>query len=240
LTSLVSTASKPKLGTIQQPQLVPVLQYHVPKSTPSASSTKIPNDNNKQLINRGWLQKAAGDTTFNLVVGSGDVPPRTGGNTGETNGGLQNLPRFLENWSRNNGQNTEIIGTFIQLSRSAYATAPYIHTSPNPINSQNGANSIFGYSGLYKINNGGGKIPFFLPPNRTWGFDVGLLSQSPDYFSQQLSAQNSNAEPDKYYREVSFDDPWIQTLLCSKTVNGNNAVDDEIRPTDFCSSKTGG
>ncbi|MCL2924143.1 MAG: hormogonium polysaccharide biosynthesis protein HpsA [Trichodesmium sp. MAG_R04] len=241
LTSLVSTASN--LGTIQQPQLVPVLQYHVPKSTPSASSTKIPNDNNKQLINRGWLQKAAGDTTFNLVVGSGDVPPRTGGNTGETNGGLQNLPRFLENWSRNNGQNTEIIGTFIQLSRSAYATAPYIHTSPNPSNSQNGANSIFGYSGLYNINNGSGRIPFFLPPNRTWGFDVGLLSQSPDYFSQQLSAQNSNAEPDKYYREVSSDDPWIQTLLCSKISNGENdknAVDGEIRPTDFCSSKTGG
>ncbi|MDJ0510762.1 MAG: hormogonium polysaccharide biosynthesis protein HpsA [Crocosphaera sp.] len=220
----------PTEGTVQQPLLVPVLQYNVPGNAPPDTSDNLPTDKVKALTNLGWLQKAAGDTTFNLVVGSGDVPPRTG-NNGETNGGLQNLPRFLENWSRNNGQDTQIIGGFMQLNRSAYATAPYIHTSPNPINPDPGESRFGAPYNTYNINNGGGRIPFFLPPNRNWGFDVGLLSQSPDYFSQQLSGPSSSGEPDRYYREVSQDDDWIQTLLCSTVLDGGaNAVNDQNRP----------
>ena len=240
LNPLVATdpAAAPLVGTIQQPQLVPVLQNYVSTGAPPGNSANLPNPNTNQLVNNArWLPQAAGDTTFNLTVGSGDVPPRTGTNNGETNGGLQNLPRFLENWSRNGDQNTTIIGGFMQLNRSAYATAPYVQIPPNAINPQIGANSIFNYSGIYNISPN--RIPFFLPPSRNWGFDVGLLSQSPDYFSQQLSGQSSNAEPDKYYRELSQDDEWIQTLLCSRVVNtGDNAVNDDNRPTQFCTDFT--
>ncbi|MGD1715468.1 hormogonium polysaccharide biosynthesis protein HpsA [Dapis sp. BLCC M172] len=228
----------PTEGTVQQPLLVPVLQYNAPGTAPPGTSGNLPTGNNDQLTNRGWLQRAAGDTIFNLVVGSGDVPPRTG-NNGEGNGGLQNLPRFLENWLRNNGQDNQITGGFMQLKRSAYATAPYTHISPNPINPDPGESRFGPPYNTYNLNNGGGRIPFFLPPNRNWGFDVGLLSQSPDYFSQQLSGQSSSAEPDRYYREVSQDDDWIQTLLCSTLVDGGgNAVNAQNRPDDFCEDFT--
>ncbi|WP_210407575.1 hormogonium polysaccharide biosynthesis protein HpsA, partial [Hydrocoleum sp. CS-953] len=225
-------------GTVQQPLLVPVLQNYVPTNTPQGDQGNLPNPNNNTLrSNSRWLTRASGDTTFNLVVGSGDVPPRPP----ETNGGLQNLPRFLENWAQDNNNNfaTNIIGSFMQLNRSAYATAPYPHVPPNGINDQRGANSLFGFRGSYKtnnytVNNNGARVGYFLPPDRSWGFDVGLLSQSPDYFSQQLSGEDSSGEPDKYYREVSLDDEWVETLLCSQVIDDDgqvveNAANDNYR-----------
>ncbi|MGD1805910.1 hormogonium polysaccharide biosynthesis protein HpsA [Dapis sp. BLCC M126] len=222
------------VGTVQQPLLVPVLQNYVPTNTPQANEANLRNENNERLRGRSrWLTRASNNTTFNLVVGSGDVPPRPP----ETNGGLQNLPRFLENWARNNNNNfaTNITGSFMQLNRSAYATAPYPHLPPNGINNQQGANSLFGYRGSYKTNNyavdnNGARVGYFLPPDRQWGYDVGLLSQSPDYFSQQLSGEDSSGEPSKYYREVSLDDEWVQTLLCSQVIDtGENAANDNYR-----------
>ena len=227
---------------IQQPLLVPVLQNYLPTRTPQGDQGNLPNENNNRLKDRSrWLTRASGDTTFNLVVGSGDVPPRPP----ELNGGLQNLPRFLENWARNNNNNfaTNIIGSFMQLNRSAYATAPYPHLPPNGINNQQGANSLFGFRGSYKNDNynvpngDGARVGYFLPPTRSWGYDVGLLSQSPDYFSQQLSGEGLKSDPDKYYREVSLDDDWVKTLLCSEVLDDQgqvieNAANDAYRPQD--------
>ena len=69
-----------------------------------------------------WVQGASTGATFNLIVGTGDTPPRPG----EFNGGLQNLPRFLENFNSSGSQkNTTIFGSFVQAGRSKYATAPY-------------------------------------------------------------------------------------------------------------------
>ncbi|MFB8794204.1 MAG: hypothetical protein U7126_08250 [Microcoleus sp.] len=60
-----------------------------------------------------------------MVVGSNDTPSRSLGNVGDFNGGLQNLPRFLESWD-SGAVSTNIQGSFIQFGRSAYNTAPYI------------------------------------------------------------------------------------------------------------------
>ncbi|MDE5070536.1 MAG: hypothetical protein O4806_01125, partial [Trichodesmium sp. St5_bin8] len=229
-----------KVGTVQQPLLIPVLQNYLPTETPEETQAALPSENNTTLNNGPrWLTRASGDTIFNLIVGSGDVPPRPG----ESNGGLQNLPRFLENWAKdkNNNFTAKITGSFMQLSRSAYATAPYPHLLDE-------GSSYFGYLGSYKINNyvideSGSRVGYFLPPDRNWGYDVGLLSQPPDYFSQLLSGEDSSGKPDRYYREVSFDDRWVKTLLCSKVIDddGNfveNATPDGYRPEAFCDKWT--
>ena len=231
--------NQPTVGTVQQPLLIPVLQNYLPTETPEVTQAALPSENNTTLNNGPrWLTRASEDTIFNLIVGSGDVPPRPG----ESNGGLQNLPRFLENWAKdkNNNFTAKITGSFMQLSRSAYATAPYPHFSDRGY-------SDFGYQGSYKINNytinnDGARVGYFLPPDRNWGYDVGLLSQPPDYFSQLLSGEDSSGKPDRYYREVSFDDRWVKTLLCSKVIDddGNfveNATDG-YRPEEFCDKWT--
>ena len=86
--------------------------------------------------------------------------------------------------------------------------------------------------------------PFYTPPSRQWGFDVGLLSQIPDLFAQTFTLPPSN-KPNEFFREVSRDDKWVKTLLCAKTININpssgnisltntNAISDDQRPQDFC------
>jgi len=57
----------------------------------------------------------ASSTEFNFVFITGNVPTETG----QYSGGLENFPRFLENWS---GDTVDISGGFIQLFRSKYAT----------------------------------------------------------------------------------------------------------------------
>lgn len=54
-------------------------------------------------------------TEYNFVFITGNVPTESG----QYSGGLENFPRFLENWS---GQTVDISGGFIQLFRSKYAT----------------------------------------------------------------------------------------------------------------------
>ncbi|RQH52733.1 hypothetical protein D5R40_04930 [Okeania hirsuta] len=223
--------------TTLQPQLVPALQIHATTTNPGGN---FPQGQEVEDKTR-WQMPATADpdsdtpntTKVNVMMATGDTPPRViEAGFGETNGGLPNLPRFIENWQ---GQTSEISGAFVQLRRSAYSTSPYQHIL------QNDPAEIFGNTyGRYNAGETEGTAPASTPPTRQWSYDVGFLSQSPDLFASKLST----LDPDKtkqYYREVGLDDPWIQTLLCSKTEDNNNAVDEEIRPTtDFCSSKTGG
>ncbi|MGB3190319.1 MAG: hormogonium polysaccharide biosynthesis protein HpsA [Limnoraphis sp.] len=213
--------------TVKQPILVPVLQTHAPNNAPTASANRLPVHTNRMANeNTKWLFRAANGTTeYNLIVGAGDVPARPG----EFNGGLQNLPRALENWE---GRTVKIRGSFIQLQRSRYTTAPYIsiQNGSRPDN-MFGNNAPDNKSSKYGIDNAQGRTGYFMPPVRDWGYDVGLLSQPPDLFAQKFSSPPSAPEADEYFREVSRDDEWITTLLCSK-VEGttNNAVPNEIRP----------
>nr|MDJ0708000.1 hormogonium polysaccharide biosynthesis protein HpsA [Leptolyngbyaceae cyanobacterium MO_188.B28] len=123
----------------KQPILVPVLQIQYPEWPVSSGTAPNPGDNVRRSgtgarlrepDNQGtkaertwWIQPASDDTIFNMVMGTGDSPARpqiTGAlpNRGEFNGGLSNLPRFLENWTNpDNGNVTEanIRGSLIQL-----------------------------------------------------------------------------------------------------------------------------
>jgi len=62
------------------------------------------------------LQKVTHDTEFNAAFITGNIPTKAGK---RYNGGLENLPRLLEDWS---SASLKVTGSFIQLFRSKYAT----------------------------------------------------------------------------------------------------------------------
>jgi hypothetical protein len=230
----------------KQPLLVPILQIHATDST--ATTTAFPVGAEVQVSSR-WVVRAAPKTAtnlneFNLVMATGDIPARPGDN----NGGLQNLPRFLENW-QTPAQTASIAGAFIQTNRSSYASAPYFSVMDDatyPYAKR--PPGMFGNTGndasKYKSNPGTGKIGYFLPPTRKWGFDVGLLSQPPDLFAQKFSLPDESIDPDEYFREVSRDDDWVKGLLCSKVAPLPTATPGTISttraiPGQTCSAKYG-
>jgi len=236
------------------PLLVPVVQLDATTNTASGGATSAPTGGTRADQGTSWIAPAAGDTTFNFVVATGDNPSRplpTNANIGEFNGGLPNLVRLLENWR---DDELKILGSFIQAKRSEYATGPYFAWLTS-------APKAFGGNNRYNIDSTGGKTPNFSQPERKWGFDVGLLSQSPDLFTSKLTNAPSEDEPDEFFREVNRNDKWIQTLLCAKEtdsvpdpndstappiVTTTNAVGDpdpdsdkdSPRPSSFCKANT--
>ncbi|MBD1837608.1 hypothetical protein H6F78_21690 [Coleofasciculus sp. FACHB-64] len=221
-------------GTTEQPLLVPVLQIHTPTGTPGSATLNpqgISTDTGKN-----WMQTAT-ETKSNLVAIAGDTPPRPT----ESNGGLENFVRFLENWEN---VNSRISGSLIQYKRSAYATAPW-QTIQLAGSTPKGDTTLFGadYRQVYRTKNTPltgssteGMSPFYYPPNRQWGYDVGLLSQLPDLITQQFT-QPPTTPPSEYFREVNRDDPWIETLLCAATADAQGkaagaAINANQRPSN--------
>lgn len=198
----------------------PIFQYDRPLGT-----REQPDSDNVQAGKHGnWLQVAT-QTTFNVIAAVGDTPaasptsspPPTGvtARAAEDNGGLHNFVRFIENWNATSTATAaRISGAFYQIKRSAYATAPF---------------SASLSSGAYKIVGNSSRTPFYLAPLRQWGYDVALLSQSPDLFAQKLITIPDDL-PDEFFREVGRDDPWVKTLLCAKkAADDTNAIDTDQR-----------
>ncbi|MCC3571700.1 MAG: hypothetical protein JGK30_21140 [Microcoleus sp. PH2017_40_RAT_O_B] len=266
--SLWLNGAPPVPNNGSQPLLMPVLQIQtMVDATPAGARQIAPKPSGTTLVGAtGWLPPAqAAGTTFNLIAGSNDTPSRTlGPVAGDFNGGLQNLPRFLENWGFG-AVATNIQGAFIQFDRSKYSTAPYSPIidplAPQFINPNTQLRSLFdqpppaapapvppapapvfaAYNGgapdaFYRTSNAsigtGGRVPFFNPPARNWGFDVGLLSQPPDLFTQKFTTPPSRPSPDEYFREVSRNDEWVTTLMCSTLANGGSNVLTSLRPSN--------
>ncbi|MEP6514648.1 hormogonium polysaccharide biosynthesis protein HpsA [Microcoleus vaginatus] len=228
---LPAIATESKLSPLQgsQPLLMPV-----PQLMSATAATPGTPRGNAAADTTGWIS-LAGETTFNMIVAAGDTPSRTLNPTsGDFNGGLQNLPRFLELWRQGTSTpiSNNIQGSFIQLNRSAFNTAPYLPTMPTgyPPASADGLKTVFarsstptteptapsGTNSLITVYNiSGNQIPYFSPPTRNWGYDVGLLSQPPDLFTQKFTTPPSRRTPDEYFREVPRNDDWVKTLMCS-------------------------
>lgn len=212
-----------------QPTLSPVLQIQTIRSLPSGTATTKDDDSTQYGPGSGnqatghWLPIAV-ETTFNLAAAAGDTPARPE----EDNGGLHNFVRFVENWNvdpnLNKATAAKISGSFIQIKRSNYATGPFVaFLTADTLNTGNNFK--------YPIANFGNVTSFYLAPLRQWGYDVGLLSQSPDLFAQKL-ALTPDEKPDEYFREVGRDDPWMQVLLCAKKASdGKPAIDTSQRPS---------
>ncbi|MFO5527031.1 MAG: hypothetical protein ACLBM1_04225 [Cuspidothrix sp.] len=105
----------------------------------------------------------------------------------------------------------------MQLRKSAYATGTFTATSS---------------TNQYAISNNSGRTAAYLPGPRSWGYDVGLLSQSPDQFASKLVLTPPDL-PDEYFREVGRDDSWVKTLLCASNANDTTkfAIDADQRPS---------
>lgn len=212
---------------IDHPRLVPIVQIQAPTQTSGFFPASPGNANTTR-----WFPPAT-DTTYNLVVAAGDVPSRPGNdNKGETNGGLQNIVRVIENWGTPTpARNVTISGSFVQLGRSAYATAPYQSILENTPP----ANIFLSNTNEYATVSGSGRIPYFIAPQRDWGYDVGLLSQvypEPDLFTKNFGTLDG--EPNRYFREVGRDDPWVTALLCAIPDSEKN------RPAGVDCTKYGG
>jgi hypothetical protein len=222
-----------------QPRLVPVLQIHKATGNVGINNANVRTD--AATVATGddftshWLQQPNSDTTFNATFVLGNSPSRPE----EVSAGLQNLVRFLENWDdATTPKIAKISGSFIQLKRSTHATAPIapIFTDRTTTTASATDNlSLFDYAlDNYPTQNGNGVLPSYSPPERKWGFDVGLLSEQPDLFAQRFTLP-STGRPNEFFREVSRDDVWVKTLLCAgepaSGVTYSAAVPSEYRPS---------
>ncbi|MCT7962773.1 hormogonium polysaccharide biosynthesis protein HpsA [Laspinema sp. D1] len=171
------------------------------------------NGNYYRFDNFPWsgkpLNKTPPDTWVNAVLVNGVVPSRQN----QSNGGLHNFPRMLEDWqidSKNN-TNLHILGSFIQLNFSNYATGPYEHDAWEPV-----ATPVAGKTTSFGTTSGGREnIFYYMAPNRLWGYDVGLQYMPPGAASSKM--QELSAERNEFYREPPADDPYI--CLLRATVN---------------------
>jgi hypothetical protein len=217
-----------------QPALIPILQLHSPQGTPSTTPATVFDG---ITVNANyWVQRVPSNTpkeerVYNAVFIMGDSPSRP---PGESGGGLHNFPRFLEAWEDTHPTNDDaatkatqdIKGSFIQFKKSAFATAPF-----EAIDDPSKDNSLFFDSPTvgdppaymaqfsakdyrYKGGAAGRKAPYYRAAIRDWGYDVGLLSQTPDLFSRRF-ANPTAGTPNQYFRQVNRNDPWIETLLCA-------------------------
>ncbi|MCC3507191.1 MAG: hypothetical protein JGK23_31765 [Microcoleus sp. PH2017_19_SFW_U_A] len=237
---------------LAQPLLMPVLQTQVlTNTTATGAAPPAPTGATDVASNTRWLPRPT-NTSQNLILVAGDTPSRAISSTaGDSNGGLQNLPRFVENWGPPPASGVatashNIQGGFFQFNRSAYSTAPYTpilsvipsDVLPLPVVAPNLPNralqSLFAFSNAptgytappasYNTSIGAGRIPFFSPPTRNWGYDVGLLSQPPDLFTQRFTTPPVTPKPAEYFREVSRDDDWVKTLMCGVLENGGTVA----------------
>ena len=223
-----NAASLSNTRAADQPLLIPVLQIHFPFKTAGGNSPYNSGFGRDSDITRSrdstWLQQAIATET-NLVFAQGDTP----GRPIESNGGLENFVRYLESWE--NIQH-KASGSFIQFRRSSYSTAPW-QVFTGTISGNRDIRNQFGYSATGTIlgypqgyrtavtdTDGWGQSPFYYPPARAWGFDVALLTQLPDLFSQRFTAPPTG-DPNEFYREVGRDDDWVETLLCASQNNSN-------------------
>jgi hypothetical protein len=224
------------LVTTNQPLLVPVLQLHSPEGIPSDNPSEAFRSSSRSPVDRKWLQKATA-TNYNASLIMGDTPARPftgpGIQGGEDGGGLHNFPRFIENWS---GVPATFKGSLIQYIKSKYATAPF-----ETVDLVNQDNSLFfddtggdrpayiagsnpdvdtlGYQ--YSEAAADQKAAYYQPPIRNWGYDVGLLSQTPDLFSRRFALPEAGT-PNEFFRAVPKDDEWVKGLLCAAKGTGSN------------------
>ena len=148
---------------------------------------------------------------INSIVVSGIPPSRIG----QSYGGLQNFPRFVENW---NDQILDYAGSFLQLSFSNYATAPW-EVEAWEYNS----------AGIEvpKLDPEKENLPTYLAPLRTWGYDVALqLAPAGPAASRFVIPRSSRNE---FYTEPQINDPYIQTLCraakgASIKIKGSNSL----------------
>lgn len=147
------------------------------------------NDNGTQ--NR-QLQPAR-ETRVNAIAISGVIPSRLN----QTGGGMHNFLRLNELWR---DVNLFFSGSMIQLNYSTYATGPFLQHSFEPPDLVADPTFVRGYD-------------YYYPPNRRFGYDVGLqIARRPSAVSARFQFP-SNARTE-FLRELDPQDPYVRRLRC--------------------------
>ena len=130
--------------------------------------------------------------------------------TNQGYGGLHNFPRFISQWTSSNFSNQRalnISGAFFQLNYSNYATGPFdqdaFETSQQP------SSNTF--------------IPYYYPPKRLWGYDVGLQYAQAGPIAQRFVS--ASALRSEFYSEPAANDPYMSNL-CRAMVTANGGDPD--------------
>ena len=140
---------------------------------------------------RGLIDGADG-TQMNMIMVSGIVPSREG----QSYGGLHNFPRFLEDWS---SKKLFLSGAFLQLNFSTYATAPFDQENWQP-----------GEAAPITGSGNDEWIRYYKPPNRIWGYDVGLQYAPAGPVARRF--KSSLPTRSEFYSEPAASDPYIKNL----------------------------
>ncbi|MGF1488013.1 MAG: hypothetical protein ACFBSE_13070, partial [Prochloraceae cyanobacterium] len=163
-------------------------------------------NNFRSFTDNNKLIEADSGSRVNAIIISGLIPSRA--NQGY--GGLHNFPRFNERW----GVDLFISGSLLQLNFSTSGTAPFDQDSWEPSHRPGGSEYIRYYS----------------PPNRRWGYDVGLQLAPAGPVEERFVTNSSNVS--EFYRQLPVDDPYITNLRCGTDTNGNIIVDPSVDPND--------
>jgi type II secretory pathway pseudopilin PulG len=136
----------------------------------------------------------ARETRVNAIAISGTLPSRLD----QTAGGMHNFLRLNELW-----RNTNLFfsGSMIQLNYSTYATGPFLQQSFEPPNLVKGSALTRGFD-------------YYFPPNRRFGYDVGLqIARRPSAVSARFQfPSNTRTE---FLRELDPQDPYVRRLRCA-------------------------
>ncbi|KAA3634699.1 MAG: hypothetical protein DWP97_06510, partial [Calditrichaeota bacterium] len=116
-----------------------------PAATISDAVTFLSNDWDPSLSTNKYSDRKASKTEVNLSIVTGDIEP----NSGNYGGGLENLPRFLEDW---NGTEFKVRGSMVQMWRSQEANGEWRYIQS--------------------------KDAYYSAPTRNWGFDTDLEDMS--------------------------------------------------------------
>jgi type II secretory pathway pseudopilin PulG len=148
------------------------------------------NDNGTQ--NR-QLQPAR-ETRVNAIAISGVIPSRLN----QTGGGMHNFLRLNELWK---DINLFFSGSMIQLNYSTYATGPFLQHSFEPPDLVDDPTFVRGFD-------------YYFPPNRRFGYDVGLqIARRPGPVSSRFQfPSNTRTE---FLRELDPQDPYVRRLRCA-------------------------
>ncbi len=170
---------------------------------PNRQEVQNPNVDRTSTGRRDQLNPAEDNTKVNATFVSGTVPARSN----QGNGGLNNFPRFLENW---NSKNLKILGSFIQLNFSTYATAPYDQDAFEP--NENPDGNEYAYHTR--------------PPNRLWGYDVALqLAPAGPLSRRFITAETPRSE---FYEEPKANDFYICNLRRAIADDPNSQSDESL------------
>ena len=159
---------------------------------------------------RSNLIKPDNGNRVNAVIISGISPSRAG----QGYGGIHNFPRFNEDWS---GKDLFISGSLLQLNFNTSGTGPFEQDSWEPTHRPS--------SSRQNLSN-------YIPPNRRWGYDVGLQIAPAGPVEERFVSRSSNFS--EFYQQLQIDDPYIVNLRCAEDAS-NKKVDPEV-DTNQCPS----